>query len=359
MRIVIGGDVSVKDCEPAFAAGRGEELFGNVADVFRAADHVLVNLECAVTEKDTPIKKIGPSLKAPLNTVKTLGEVGVTACVLSNNHIFDYGKPGALDTIHTLEANGLAHTGFGMDEADSRRDLILTDGRIRVAVIAVCEHEYSYALPNRMGARPYDPYDTNDDIAEAKRTADYVIVIYHGGKEECRYPSPRLLKACRSMVKHGADVVLCQHSHCIGCYEEYMGGHILYGQGNFHFVCKEYEDPSDGGEMWNTGLLAVIDIDHAASLSLRLIPSVADGGGIRLAEDEEADNLLGELANRSLSLKDGTWYEHFRAFALSQSRYRIVPPEQYEDLAHYFDCEAHTDACREIYQTYNRTNELE
>ena len=138
MRIVIGGDVSVKDCEPAFAAGRGEELFGNVADVFRAADHVLVNLECAVTEKDTPIKKIGPSLKAPLNTVNTLGEVGVTACVLSNNHIFDYGKPGALDTIHTLEANGLAHTGFGMDEADSRRDLILTDGRIRVAVIAVC-----------------------------------------------------------------------------------------------------------------------------------------------------------------------------------------------------------------------------
>ena len=33
----------------------------------------------------------------------------------------------------------------------------------------------------------------------------------------------------------GADVVLCQHSHCIGCYEQYEGAHILYGQGNFHF----------------------------------------------------------------------------------------------------------------------------
>ena len=87
-----------------------------------------------------------------------------------------------------------------------------------------------------MGSRPFDEIDTLEDIREAKKNADRVIVLYHGGKEMCRSPSPRLMKFFRAMIRTGADVVLGQHSHCIGCYENYEGGHILYGQGNFHFV---------------------------------------------------------------------------------------------------------------------------
>ena len=47
-------------------------LFSNVIDVLKDADRVVVNLECAITEDDTPIEKIGPNLKAPLNTVRVL-----------------------------------------------------------------------------------------------------------------------------------------------------------------------------------------------------------------------------------------------------------------------------------------------
>jgi len=359
MKLAIGGDVSIKqDCEQLFAECKGKELFNDVIDVFKACDRVLVNLECAVTEKDTPIAKIGPNLKAPLNTVKTLKEVGVTDCGLSNNHIFDYGKPGAIDTIEQLEKHGINYTGFGKDEIDARKNLIITDGKLKIAIIAVCEHEYSYALANRMGARAYDPYDTNDDIAEAKKTADYVIVTYHGGKEECRYPSPRLVKACRSMIKHGADVVLCQHSHCIGCYEEFMGGHILYGQGNFHFVCKKYEDKADGGYMWNTGLLAVLDIT-SEGVKVNYKPVIVDGTGIRLTNEKETERILSELEERNQSLKDGSWYDNFRNFALSLPRYQFVPEELRQKVAHFIDCEAHADIMREVYQTFNITNELD
>lgn len=358
MKILIGGDISVKeDCWEQFASCQGELLFGNVADLFQTADAVIVNLECAVTEKDTPIKKIGPNLKAPINAVKTLKDVGVTHCVLANNHIFDYGRAGVYDTLEQLKKHGITHTGFGENEKTSRENMIITDGDMKIAVIAVCEHEYSYALENRMGARPYDPYDTNEDIEEAKKSADYVIVIYHGGKEDCHYPSPRLLKACRSMVKHGADLVLCQHSHCIGCYERFEGGHILYGQGNFHFVCKAYEDEADGGYMWNTGLLVNVNLENG--LSVEFIPCVAENDSIRLAREDEKRALLTELYERSEALKDGTWYDRFREFALKQERYNIVPDELREELAHFFDCEAHADMCREIYKTYNSTNEMD
>lgn len=352
MKIIIGGDVSIKDAEKEFDSCQEKVLFGDIIDIFKNSDRVIINLECAVTDKETPIKKIGPNLKAPLNTIKTLKKAGVSDCVLSNNHIFDYGKQGVKDTISELEKEGISYTGFGENEENSRKNLVITKDGISTAIIAVCEHEYSYALKDRMGARPYDPYDTNDDIVKAKESNDYVIVIYHGGKESCRYPSPRLQKACRSIVKHGADVVLCQHSHAIGCYEEYMGGHILYGQGNFHFIWKEVEDEEG---MWNTGLIVSLDIGKG--IKIEFIPCVVDGKGIRLAKGEEKAKLLSELEERSNHLKDGTWQEKWQEFALSQERYRVIPEELYEEIAHYFDCESHMDVCKEIYKTYNHTNE--
>ena len=358
MRIIIGGDIAVKkNCEALFENGETKALFNDTIDILSQSFATIVNLECTITEKDTAIKKIGPNIKAPLNTAKVLKEAGVTHCALSNNHIFDYGKEGMKDTFAQLDKYGIGYTGFGENKEKARENLVLTDGKITVSVIAVCEHEYTYALENRMGAREYDPYDTNDDISEAKKNSDYVIVLYHGGKEECQYPSPRLLKACRSMIKHGADVVLCQHSHCIGCYEKYMHGHILYGQGNFHFICKEYENSNDAGYIWNTGFLTKIDIEN--ELNIEFIPCVAKNTAVSLAKGEEKDRILSDFAKRNDILNNGVWYEKWQEFARSQERYNIIPEELKEEIAHYFDCEAHMDVCKEIFKTYNHTNEID
>ncbi len=355
MRIAIGGDISVTDkCRKLFEQKKTKELFGDIPDFFKSCDRVIVNLECAVTDKNTQIKKFGPNLSAPFGTVEVLKEAGVTDCSLSNNHIFDFGKAGLADTIAELEKNDISYTGIGENNIEARRDLII-EGDKTIAVIAVCEHEYSYALPDRVGAREYDPYDTIDDIIEAKNKADYVVVIYHGGKEHCRYPSPRLLKLCRSMVKHGADVVLCQHSHCIGCYEKFMNGHILYGQGNFHFVYEKTGDKA--GDMWNTGLLASIKFEDKCSIEF--LPIAAADSGIRFAKGKEKERILEQLEEQSRSLQDGSWKQKWHEFCVSNEQWytQQANPEMKDFFAHYLDCEAHTDVWRELFPTWNATNE--
>ena len=358
MKLAIGGDVCImSDCCEAFSRGDGSASFNDVRSVLESADFSLINLECAITESEKPIKKIGPNLKAPLGTGLSLKKAGITHVSLSNNHIFDFGIEGASDTLRILDENGIIHTGFGKNETDARRDLVITDGKIKVSVISVCEHEYSYALQNRMGAREYDPYDTMDDIANAKKISDYVVVLYHGGKESCQYPSKRLLKLCRSMVKHGADVVLCQHSHCIGCYEKYENGHILYGQGNFHFVHEEWAGEGYEREMWNTGLIVYLDFSHTCNFSL--IPTEVYGNGIRLVKGEKKEKLLSELMERSTCLTDGAYLKKFADFCKSvEGVYRFIPDEIKESFAHYIDCEAHTDVWRELYKTWNHKNEV-
>lgn len=358
MKLAIGGDVSIVDSAELFKNGNADAAFNDVADVMRAADRTIVNLETAITDKDSKIVKYGPNLKSPFGTGETLKKAGVTDCVLSNNHIFDFGKAGLKDTLSELDKYGLNYTGIGKNEADSRKNLIIEKDGVKVAVVAVCEHEYSYALKDRCGARPYDPYDTNDDIAEAKKNADFVVVTYHGGKEQCRYPSPRLLKACRSMIKHGADVVLCQHSHCVGCYEEFNGGHILYGQGNFHFIKKEYS--SDEG--WNDGLLVGLSFIKGKRVEIEFIPCVVDGLGIRLAVGKEKESLLSEFDARSERLKNGEWLGKWHEFATSDKmKYYddcVAEAAKPQLFAHRIDCEAHLDVLKERFKTWNDVNEL-
>ena len=334
-----------------YRQGDLETLFGDSLTLFEGKDLVAINLECAITDQNTAIIKHGPNLKAPVETADMLKKLGVTLCGLSNNHIFDFGAPGVADTLEALDRAGIDSTSFGENYEDSRRDYVVEKDGERVAVIAVCEHEYSYAKENRMGSRPFDEFDTVEDIRKAKAVCDRVIVMYHGGKEHCRYPSPRLMRACRAMVRAGADVVLCQHTHCISCYEAYEGGHILYGQGNTHFVWSP-------APCWDSGLAVTFDTKTG---EIGFVPLSVGEYGISLAKGETKDAIMRGFHERSESLLDGSWIQGWREFCASEeNRYRSAVsaagrPESTEAdnrlFAHYLDCEAHLDVFRELFRT--------
>lgn len=361
MDLLICGDLCPTDeSKECFENEDARGAFGNVIEEFKKSDTVIVNLECAVTEHKQGIRKYGPCLKGPKGTVKTLKNAGVDTCMLSNNHFFDFGKKGFYDTLKILDENKMRYTGVGENYEKSRNDLMLKDGDFSVSVINVCEHEYSYATCNRVGTRPFDEFQTMEDIRKAKALSDYVIVIYHGGKEFCRYPSPRLMKACREMALCGADAVFCQHSHIIGCYEKFNNAHILYGQGNFHFI------ESTHGESFLEGLMVRLTVDKNKS-DIEFIPVAANGKGIELAGSERKNKILNEFKTRNEYIKSGEWEKHWHDFCMENAeRYKSVLcdhkiddcMDSFQLFAHYLDCEAHTDVWREIFKTWNHTNEM-
>lgn len=361
MKVVFCGDTSpTVDNNHLFQAGDLDTLFHDTLPLYRQADFAVLNLEVALTEKNTPIKKIGPALAATPAAAQVLKDAGFTHCALSNNHFYDMGKEGVADTLEALQKAGLGITGFGRNEEESLQDLVLEKGGSTLCVIAVCEHEYSYALPDRMGCRGFDPFDTPLQVRAAKEKYDRVVVLYHGGKEQCHYPSPRLYKACHAMAKSGADLILCQHSHCIGTYEEFQGCHIVYGQGNFHFAKEAYREKY---EDWHEGLVVTYD---AAANTVAFTPLMAENGTIRLANEQEAGRIMRGFKTRSASLQDGTWRDGWHAFCEKHRDLYVAPVARAyspdatvvsnEKFAHYLDCEAHTDVWRELFPTYNITD---
>lgn len=361
MKILIAGDlVPTAATAASYAAGDLDTLFGKVQDVAKKCDRFIVNLECALTESDNAIKKFGPNLKGPMESAHTLKALGITDVALANNHVFDFGIEGLKDTVAALEAAGLPYFGIGENDTDSRRPYFIEADGKRIAIINVCEHEYTYALPDRMGANPFDPFLTMQDIREAKKDADFLIVLYHGGKEYSAYPSPRLRNLCHEMVYCGADAVITQHSHCVGCYEKFEGAHILYGQGNFNFSYPAFSARREG---WKTALLVVLDISD--KMDIEFIPIKDTGSGCDVAEGKDGEKILTEFEARNLELTDGRWLDGWEDFCHSDimpyyldiARHTVDNPNREELFAHYLDCEAHTDVWRTIFKTWNHTNE--
>ena len=359
MKTLFLGDISpTAISSPLFKEKNTGELFKDTVSVFNDKDFIFANLECALTDAVEQIKKFGPALKAPAETAAVLKDLGVNCLGLSNNHIFDFGIKGYEDTVATLNEYGIDFTGFGSDYENSRKNYIVKNTNEKICVIAVCEHEYSYALDDRMGSRPFDEFDTMEDIRNAKAENDRVIVLYHGAKEMCQYPSPRLIKVCRAMAKNGADVVLCQHSHCIGTYEKFHDCHILYGQGNFHFVLEKELD------IWNTGFAVSYD---TVSNEIEFIPVKIDGAGIALVTGAEKDELMAAFYKRGEELQNGEWKNGWHKFCVENTEKYVnsvknalldtSSEKDNQKFAHYLDCEAHTDVWRELFTTYNLTNE--
>lgn len=354
MRLILCGDICpTASTEAAFEAADLPALLGTAAQRIAQGDFSIANLECALTDTNNPIRKKGPNLKGKPEWAKVLAQAGFTHMGLSNNHVMDFGIQGLRDTARAVEDAKMIWFGIGENDQDSRKPVYLEKDGVRVAIVAVCEHEYSYALPDQMGANPFDPFDTMEDITLAKEQADHVIVMYHGGKEQCRYPSPRLRKACRAMVRAGASLVLCQHSHCIGCCEDYRGGHIVYGMGNFLFA-KYIDHPH-----WHSGSMLDVQLTRE-DYAVEFVPVVVTDTGITLAQGEEKEQLIREYRQRSVLLQDDeAWMKEWNAFCQTMPYYHTAienirkDEDGKEQFAHYLDCEAHTDVWRTLYPTWH------
>ena len=104
---------------------------------------------------------------------------------------------------------------------------------------------------------------------------------------------------CRRIVDKGADLVVCQHSHCIGTYEEYKNSTIVYGQGNFLF------DRPDkiNYEVKQTGLIIEIIIDEDNNKKIEYIPIRKKNNGIELAKDVDKKEIIDNFNTRAEEIK--------------------------------------------------------
>lgn len=285
---------------------KGAEIFGDLQKNIAEADLSFLNLETPLCIKGTPIKKTGPNFKAHPDCINAVKEVGFNVVGLANNHIMDFGKKGLEETIHSCISAGLNICGAGKNLTQAQQVPIIKCCSLKIAYIAVAEHEFSIAGPKKTGAAPLDPVDNTLQIESVRNQVDLVVVSIHGGNEYFPLPRPGLRKLCRFYINRGADAVICHHTHVSGAYEIYKNKPIVYSLGNLIF------DRQKPPKNWNEGYAVRLDynISDKKLSNFNVIPytqSVEEGGLSRMSGTNET-SFLKKIASYNKILGDQNLY---------------------------------------------------
>lgn len=297
-KILIGADiVPTKSNTQYFTEGNAEYLVGKeLLKILDDSDYSIMNLETPLTDKISEIVKSGPCLSANTLTINGLKRINPYFYTLANNHIMDQDVQGLESTINCLKLNNIAFAGVGDTPAEAAKPHIVLINDISIGIYCCAEHEFSIVSEKKSGANPYDPLYSFDHVRDLKERVDLVIVLFHGGKEHYRYPSPELRRIFRKFVECGADYVIAQHTHCIGCIEQYLSGTLVYGQGNFLF-------DNSNSDYWATSILLQIMINENKEHFLEILPLMKKNECVCLASETVKENILNSLIERSKNIQ--------------------------------------------------------
>jgi poly-gamma-glutamate synthesis protein (capsule biosynthesis protein) len=202
-----------------------------------AADIVFANLETPVTTRGTKTPKTW-NFRARPDDLKIVRAAGVTVVNVANNHVWDYGEQGFLDTLRALEMGKWQYVGAGRDRARAEEVRLFAFEGLTVGIVGLTSThpEEAWAKPGKPGVA-YSDFDRIPDIVRrAKKKCDVLIVSFHGGTELADDPNDIQKAVAHAAIHAGADLFLGHHPHVLQPVEMYEGRPIVYSLGNFLFV---------------------------------------------------------------------------------------------------------------------------
>ncbi len=221
--------------------------FLRIADYLKGADIVFGNLESVISDKGTMVGSIY-SFRAVPKAIEGLIYAGFDVVSVANNHIFDYGREAMEDSFLRLREAGIDFVGGGFNEKEAYDPVIKEIENTKIAFLAYTNlgSPHWAAKGENSGIAWLEEERIKEDVKEAKKQADLIIVSLHYGDEYQLKPNPFQISISRVAIDAGADLVAGHHSHVIQPVEKYNQGHIAYSLGNFIFDQSFSEETMKG-----------------------------------------------------------------------------------------------------------------
>lgn len=215
----------------------GVSLLEEAAPILQATDIAFGNLEGVLMDGGEPVKKCqNPNacylFRSPTRYADLLADAGFDVMSLANNHARDFGEEGRDSSMAALAARGIRHSGRDGDVAS------WTVNGLTVAMIAFAPFKNSHDFLDTPLAASL--------VQDLASTHDILIVSMHAGaeggnvlhvpfQEEESFGERRgdVALFARTMVDHGADLVIGHGPHVPRGLEIHGERLIAYSLGNF------------------------------------------------------------------------------------------------------------------------------
>jgi len=233
---------------------------GNSFDFNPFLTHIrpFINGDLAIANLESPVDARGnndqissfPNFNAPFEILEAIDYAGFDHLITANNHSFDFGFEGLVNTVNNIERVGLTHTGMNVDRDDLNTPTILDVNGIQVGILSytdsvnglehlVPEASRAYAVRRFRSDSLDDIPRITQDMADLREAGvELVIVALHWGDEYVDAPTDMQRQIARALGDAGADVIMGKHSHTVQPIEWHYREDgtralIMYSLGNF------------------------------------------------------------------------------------------------------------------------------
>lgn len=340
--LIAGGDVLPhRRVKASAAAGGWEPVLAGISERLRAADLAFANLESPVAP-DAHQGVHGEVFDAPASLLDGLASAGFDVLSMANNHAWDQGVAGLLETHRRVRDAGMHPVGAGPTCADAQAPVIVEASGVRVAWLAAvdllnldlragdgdpCVHVAGPPCTGDCGPDRDALFFTADvpalteRVRQARAHADLVVVSFHWGDEYRTVPLPEYPPLAQALVDAGADLVLGHHPHVLQPIRRVTAADgrqaiVAYSLGNLvSDMGRTYtlERPVSRGDVRDGGLLAVTatfgpdgtvlepvfhptwttntDVDGVPAIAVRFLPDVPED--VRVVREARVREVLG------------------------------------------------------------------
>ena len=282
---------------------RGDTLypFREVMDTLATGDVVFGNLESPIAPDAHPVESKGIKFTAPTLAAAALARAGFVILSTANNHAWDGGPKGVVETMNRLSQHGIRFVGSGFGRAMAEQPVIIERRGWRIGFFAVTRAwnpapDDFYGHPGSQYIAWGDPGWLYPAIKALKASGlvDLVVVSVHGGVEYQPEPRPSYQHFLEGLADAGADLVLAHHPHVLQPVVFRHGTPIVQSLGNFVF--------SQVQPWTRLGVILRITVAPDRTMKVRAIP-VRAGYQVTFADSTAADSVrmrLGvSLSNRT------------------------------------------------------------
>jgi len=295
LRLLAVGDINLGRRLAKEYLEKGDTLFPfrEVMDSLDSGDLLFGNLESPIAPDSHAIEPAGMRFTAPVLAASALARAGFAIVSTANNHAWDGGPGGVVETMERLSEQGVRFVGSGFGRAMAEQPVIVERRGWRIGFFAVTR-AWNPA-PDDFYGHPGSRYIAWGDPAwlypairalKASGRVDLIVVSVHGGMEYRDEPPPSYQRFLEGIADAGADLVLAHHPHVLQPVIYRNGTPIVQSLGNFVF--------SQDRPWTRLGAIVRITVAPDRTMTVSAIP-VRAGYQVTFADGAAADSVRARL----------------------------------------------------------------
>ena len=273
------GDILIEDALYNWM-GKGYD-FKNYFDKvtpYLKADLVIGNQEVVLGGETLGITGSDYTFNAPEEIAKQLPQISFDVLTFANNHSYDRGMQGIVNTRKNLKAAGIQTTG-AYEKKEQRDDILVVERNgIRFAILAYTydtnqwiDAENSFAVNHFLNEEHmFDDRCKKQlarDVQKAKEQAEVVIAAMHWGTEFTYELDAAQRDAAVFLNEQGVDIIIGNHPHCLQRVETLTNAQgketfVMYSLGNFVSAAMGVDRASEQfTNMYEIGAIVQCDVE--------------------------------------------------------------------------------------------------